>query len=252
MRVNRRVVLGGVAAAAMLPRQAIRAAAQGTPAATTMVAPGYGVVRVRALPSPELNAAIFPDVMARFLPAIAVVPGYAGYIFSSVASDPSAALTVTFTADEAAAAAASEVAKTYIAGLDPRFQVETPNAEQGPVRTWQVSNRPATELPPFLTGCQITMRNRTSAPDTDTEAITAKVNADLAPQLATMPGFVLYCVIVEGDGRTAINVWETAEHLAAGNDAVRSWASANVPNAFIGDPVVSDGVIAYANIVGFV
>ncbi|MFN8594457.1 MAG: hypothetical protein U0031_23645 [Thermomicrobiales bacterium] len=252
MRVNRRFVLGGVAAVAMLPHQVIRTAAQSTPEATTMVAPGYGVARVRVLPSPELNAAIFPDVMARFLPATEAVPGYAGYIFSNSTSDPSASITMTFTADEAAAAAASEVAKSYVAGLDPRFEVETPIAEEGPVRTWQVTDRPASELPPFLNGCQLTMRNRTNAPGTDGDAITAKVNAELAPQLAALPGFVLYCVIVQDDGRTAINIWETAEHLAAGNDLVRAWATANFPDAFTGDPVVSNGVVGYANIVGFV
>ena len=67
-------------------------------------APGYGIVRVRALPTPELNQAVYPDVMYRFLPQTSAIPGYFGYLFAFENENPAASLTMTLLADEAATA----------------------------------------------------------------------------------------------------------------------------------------------------
>jgi hypothetical protein len=253
MGINRRFVLAAAASAAVLASP-LKAAASGTPEPEprTGRAPGYAIARVRALPTPELNAAIVPDVMATFLPRTAAVPGYAGYLFSQHATDPAATITVTLLADAAAADAAAEIALDYVAGLDPRFVVETPFAQQGPVRIFHTTDRPATELPPFLHGCHFTMRDRINAPGTDIDDVVARATEGLVPLLAGMPGFVLYCWTQTEEGRVAINVWETAEQLAAGNEAIAEWVAANTANTTTGDPVVNDGVIIYADIPRFV
>jgi hypothetical protein len=252
MRVNRRRVLGTVASAAVLSSGLGRVAAQSTPVAATGVVPDYAITRVRALPTPELAAAVVADVLATFLPPTAALPGYAGHVFSAHVTDPTATISLTLLADEAAAAAADQVAREYAASLDPRFVTETPVTDQGPLRIYQTTMRPATELPPFLNGCLFTMRKRRNAPGADIEAVIAKNTNGLTPMLAAMPGFVLYAWLQTADGRTAINVWETPDQQAAGNEVVATWVAANTAETTIGEPVVNDGVVVYADIPDFI
>ena len=252
MRVNRRRVLGTVASAALSSRLG-RVAAQSTPVAATGVGPGYAIARVRALPSPDLAAAIVADVLATVLPPTAALPGYAGHVFSVHMTDPTATISLTLLADEAAAAAANEVAREYAASLDPRFVTAAPVSDQeGPLRIYETTMRPATELPPFLNGCLFTMRNRRNAPGADIETVIAKNFNGLTPMLAAMPGFVLYAWLQTADGRTAINIWETPDHQAAGNAVVATWVAANTAETTTGAPVVNDGVVVHADIPGFI
>ena len=252
MRVNRRRVLGTVAAASGLACRAVRTAAQSTPLAAGAATPGYAIARVRRLPTPDLAAAIVPDVLASFLPNLAALPEYAGYVFSAHRTDPAATISLTLLADASAAPAADRAAQEYVATLDPRFVIQTPVAEQGPVRISHPTPRPAADLPPFLQGCQFTMRSRVNAPGIDIAAVIARARGGLVPMLVAMPGFVGYWWIQTEDGRTAINIWETAEQLAAGNEAVAAWVVANSAGTTTGDPVVNDGVVTYADIPGFI
>jgi hypothetical protein len=216
------------------------------------VVPGYAITRVHALSTPELAAAIVPDVLATFLPPTAALPGYAGHVFSTHITDPTAIISLTPLADEAAAAAADQVAREYAASLDPRFVTETPVTDQGPLRIYQTTMRAATQLPPFLNGCVFTMRNRRNAPGADMEAVIAKNTNGLTPMLASMPEFVLYAWLQTADGRTAINIWETLDQQAAGNEVVTSWVAANTAKTTTGAPFVNDGVVLYADIPGFI
>ena len=252
MGINRRQALATAAAASLLLRRYESTVAQSTPVATSAVTPGYAIARVRRLPTPDLAAAIVPDVLASFLPRTAALPGYAGYVFSAHLTDPTATISLTLMADAVAAAAADRVAREYVATVDPRFVTETPVAEQGPVRISQMAIRPAADLPPFLQGCQFTMRGRVNAPGVDIEAVIARASDILVPMLAAMPGFVCYWWIQTEDGRTAINIWETAEQLAAGNEAVAAYVVANSAGTTTGDPVVNDGVVIYADLPGFI
>src|SRR5215213_5160776 len=252
MAVNRRQVLGTVVAASLLASRSDSMAAQSTPVATSAVTPGYAIARVRQLPTPDLAAAIVPDVLATFLPRTAALPGYAGYVLSSHQTDPAATISLTLMADAATAAATDRVAREYVATLDPHFVTETPVAEQGPVRIYQTTTRPAADLPPFLQGCQFTMRDRVNAPGVDIEAVIARATDILVPMLAAMPGFVLYGWIQTEDGRTAINIWETAAQLAAGNDAIAAYVAVNSVGTTTGEAVVNDGVVTYADIPGFI
>src|SRR5919107_1209708 len=206
MAVNRRQVLCTVVAASLLSSRAERTAAQSTPVAMSAVTPGYAIARVRRLPTPDLAAAIVPDVLVTFLPRTTALPGYAGYVFSAHVTDPMATISLTLLADEAAAAAADQVAREYTASLDPRLVTESPVTDQGPLRIYQTTMRPASALPPFLNGCLFTMRNRRNAPGADIEAVIAMNSNDLTPMLAAMPGFVLYAWLQTPEGRTAINI----------------------------------------------
>ena len=67
-----------------------------------------------------------------------------------------------------------------------------------------------------------------------------------------MSGFVLYCWILTDDGRSAITIWETPDQAAAGNGAIADWFAANTASTATGEPVVNDGVVAYADIPGFI
>lgn len=252
MPVTRRTLLGTTLLAAAAPA-VIRHAAlaqDATPVADIAAAPGYGIVRVRTVGSPELNEAVFPDVMYRFLSKTAEVDGYVGYIFAVENDDPATSVTMTLLSEEAAVESANAVAKEYVAGLDPRLTPETPLAEQGPVRIFQLTDRPASELPPHLTGCQITFRHRINADETDIEAIIQAVNEGLIPILQEMDGFVLYGWLGTPDGRISFNIWETAEQLAAGDEAIADWVAANPIVTMEGTTDVYAGTIGYAEVVG--
>lgn len=225
-------------------------AQEATPAAARPAVPGYGIVRVRVLATPELGQAVFPDVMYRFLPMTAAIPGYYGYLFAWENENPAATLSMTLLADEAAAADADAVAKAYVAEIDPRLTPETPLAEQGPVRIFALTERTAAELPPFLSGCQFTFRQRMNAPDTDIEGILAAVQGDLIPVLSAMDGFVLYGWLGTPEGRIAFNIWETAEQLAAGDQAVADFVAANPIVTAQGETVVHAGTIGFADVLG--
>lgn len=252
MPVSRRVFLGStiLAAAAPLALPAFARAQDATPEAMGPNAPGFGIIRARALPTPELNQAVYPDVMSRFLPQTQAIPGYFGYLFAFENDNPATSLTMTLLADEAAVTEADEVAKDYVAGLDPRLTPETPLAEEGPVRIWETTDRSASEVPPHLTGCQVTFRHRINAEETDIEAIIQTVNEGLIPTLREMDGFVLYGWLGTPDGRISFNIWETAEHLAAGDEAVAEFVAANPVITMEGTTDVYAGTIGYADVLG--
>lgn len=253
---TRRMVLAGAAAtaAAGLIRPAVRAQdatpmADATPTAGGAAMPGFAIARVRKLPSKALNDAIYPDVMARFLPGTAAIPGFLGYVFAFDETDPATSLTMTLLADEVAADAADAYARAYVSQIDPRFVVETPVAERGPIRIYATTDAPTAALPPFLNGCVITMRNRTNAPGADMDAIVANAQATLVPIMRAMPGFVMYCWILTAHGRMAVNIWETDDQLNAGDKAVAAYVAANTA-ATVANTVVSTGRIGYAILPG--
>ncbi len=251
MTLSRRTFFGGAATCILWGAARSTAHAQdATLAAVDVVTPGVAIARVRKLPSAALNQAIYPDVMARFLPGTAAIPGFLGYVFAFHRSDPTASLTLTLLADDTAADAAEAYAKAYVAQLDPRFVAETPVALRGPMRIYETTRTPRGELPPFLHGCAVTMRNRTNAPGADMEAVVAKASTGLVPLLRAMPGFVLYGWVQTEGGRTAVNIWQTDEQLRAGNAVVASWVADNTADTTVGDPVVNDGHVGYGVIPG--
>jgi hypothetical protein len=258
MTVTRRALLGSsLLAAAPIAMPMLARAQDATPDAMSSPAaqssseiPGYGIVRVRTVASPEINEAVFPDVMYRFLPKTAAVDGYTGYVFAVANDDPASSLTMTLLTDEAAVAAANEVAKEYVAGLDPRLAPETPLAEQGPVRIWAVTDRPASEVPPHLTGCQISFRHRFNAEEPDIEGVIIAVNDELIPGLREMDGFVLYGWLGTSDGRISFNIWETEDQLAAGDQYVADFVATHPIVTTNGTTDVYAGTIGYSDILG--
>jgi len=252
MQVNRRTLFSSaIATAATLAAPGIIGLAQeATPGPGSIATPGYGIARVRQHPTAELAQAVYPDVMSRFLPPTAAVPGYAGYIFAFDDADPAVTINITLLADAAAADAANAVAQDYVQGMDPRLMPETPLAEQGEVRIFQVTDRPRTELPPLLTGCHITMRHRMNTPDTDIEGVIAAAADGFGPIIRDMNGYVLYGWMHTDGGRVSFNIWETTAQLEAGNEAVAAFVADNPVITSEGETLVHNGVIGYSDIFG--
>jgi hypothetical protein len=260
MSLTRRRLLGTALATLVLPaaHQTMVGAQHATPEPVGISTPGsedidaprFGIARVRTHPTPERAQAVYPDVMSHFLPATAAVPGYFGYIFAFGTDDPRSTINITLLDHEAAAADAQAVAEAYVEGMDPRLSPETPIAEQGGVRIYQLTERPRSELPPLLHDCHITMRHRRNAPDTDIEGIIRSASEGFGPIQGAMEGFILYCWMHAADGRISFNIWETAEHMQAGNEAVAAWGAANPVITSEGETVVLNGVIGYSDILG--
>jgi hypothetical protein len=255
MQLTRRRLLATALAAPALPIHSIQAqdatpetGGLATPAIPGIEGPGIGIARVRTHASPDAAQAVYPDVMFRFLPPTAMVPGYAGYIFAFDTSDDRNTINVTLLADQAAGDEANVVARSFVEGMDPRLTPETTLAEEGVVRIYQRTERSASELPPLLHGCHITMRHRRNAPDTDIEGVIRSASEGFGPIQAAMEGFVLYCWMHTEGGRVSFNIWETAEQMEAGNQAVADWGAANPVITTEGETVVHNGVIGYSDL----
>lgn len=251
-QTTRRALLGGAAAAGVGVMVSHRAAAwqDATPAASAANAPAYAIARVRTQPSDELRQAIYPDVMATFLPPTRAVPGFLGYTYVFDDADPVAAFTLTTLTDPEAATAAAEVAKAYVDQLDPRFATETPLSADGRVRMYATTDRTPAELPPFLHGATFTMRDQTNAPGFDVEEAIRVATETLIPLFQRLPGFVLYCWFERPEGRIAINIWDTPEDLAAASDALAAWRTEYFATPTASQEVAYNGTIGYATIAG--
>jgi hypothetical protein len=251
-RTTRRALLGGAAAASVGVVVSYRVAAgqDATPAADAANAPAYAIARARTLPSAALNQAIYPDVMATFLPSTMAVPGFLGYTFVFDAADPATSLTLTTLTGAEAASAAAEVARAYVGQLDPRFVTETPLSAEGRVRMYATTSRSATALPPFLHGATFTMRDQTNAPGVDLEEAIRAATETLIPLFQRLPGFVLYCWFERPGGRIAINIWDTPEDLAAASDALAAWRAVNFATPTASQELAYNGTVGYATIAG--
>jgi hypothetical protein len=251
-RTTRRVLLGGVAAAGVGAMVSHRAAALqvATPAAGEANAPGYAIARVRTLASAELNQAFYPDVMAKFVPKTTALPGFLGYVYAFDDADPASIFTLSTLTDADAALASAEIAQAYVDQLDPRFAIETPLSADGRVRMYATTDRSPAELPPFLHGATITLRNQTNAPGLDLDETIRIATETLIPLFRSLPGFVLYCWFERPEGRIAINIWDTPEDLAAASDALAAWRAEYFATPTASEEVAYNGTIGYATIAG--
>jgi hypothetical protein len=236
-------------AGAVLPRFSV-SAQNATPPPTEGDGPAYATARVRTQPSAALNQAVYPDVMATFLPPTMAIPGFLGYAFVFDDADPATAFTFSTLTSEEAALASLTVAQEYVAQLDPRFVTETPLSTEGPVRMYATSAKPAAELPPFLHGAAFTMRDQTNAPGLDLEDAIRIATETLIPLFQSLPGFVLYCWFERPGGRIAINIWETAADLAAASDALAAWREEYFATPTASQEVDYNGTVGYARIAG--
>ena len=114
MNLSRRTLVASMTAAAgshLLLRHPTLA--QGTPEASPvavetgesgMAAPGFALARVRTLTdSSQSQHAVFPHVMADFLPPTREVEGYGGYVIAIDEMNPAVAITLTLLAGESGA-----------------------------------------------------------------------------------------------------------------------------------------------------
>ena len=211
---------------------------------------GYAIARVRGVATEELSQAVFADALTHFLPENRAIAGFRGYVLARSNDDTTSHITMSLLADEAAAAESTVASEAYVSTLDPRYKQELQHQEQGPVRVWALTERSKLDVPPALTGCQFTMRSRISAEGIDIDAVIAKVTSGLVQQLSAMAGFVLYGWFLTNEGRTSFNIFETREQLEAGDTIVADWVAANTADTTVGEAIVNEGTIGYAEIAG--
>lgn len=253
MAASRRALVGGAVAigSGVLLSPARVLAQDATPVAGgTGDMPTYASAQVHTQPSADLNQAIFPDVMASLLPQRAALPGFHGYVFVFDEADPATAFTLSTFTNEDDARASGELAATYAEELDPRLEATTPLDIDGPVRMYATTARTSAELPPFLHGAVFTLRDQTNAPDVDIENAVAVATETLIPLFQSLPGFILYCWFERPGGRIAINIWETADDLAAASDALVAWREEHFATPTSSEEVAYRGTIGYAKVTG--
>lgn len=252
VRFDRRTLVSGVAAtgaAALIPGVS-SLAQEGSPTPVDEFRPGYATTRVRVQPSAELNHAIYPHVMATLLPSILEIPGTLGYTFVFDDADPATAFVFSTATDETAAVTSEDLASEWVQDLDPRFVTETPDAHDGLVRMYATTDKPSTELPPYLHGAAFTLRDQTNAEGVDLDSAVDIATETLIPLFQSLPGFVLYCWFERPGGRVAINIWETHEDLVAAGDELAAWREEYFATPTASERVAYDGTIGYSTIAG--
>jgi hypothetical protein len=257
MHTTRRALIGGAGAALaaaglhaspLVAQEASPVAVSDATPAGMDGPPGYAIARVRRLPDATLNQANYPNVMATYLPRLEQVPGFMGYVFAFDDDDPDGSFSLTLLDDESSVAGVESVTTEYVASLDPRFAVETPWASQGAVRMFAATSRPLAELPPFLHGAPLLIRDQTSTPDFDLEAAVALATETLLPRFMEQPGFVLYCWFVREGGRVVVEIWETPEDLEASREMLLAWRDEHFSAPTSTDTTDIEGTIGYVTI----
>jgi hypothetical protein len=79
---------------------------------------------------------------------------------------------------------------------------------------------------------------------TDVDELVSKVEAEFAPQVKQIDGFVGYYVIDGGDGTVvSVTVGETEEAVEASTSAAREWVRASIADLIEGPPQIVAGEV---------
>jgi hypothetical protein len=78
----------------------------------------------------------------------------------------------------------------------------------------------------------------------DVDALVARVEAEFAPRVKELDGFVGYYVIEGGDGTAvSVTVGETAEAVEASTSAAADWVRESAAELIDGPPIVTAGEV---------
>jgi hypothetical protein len=215
---------------------------------------GYVIMRMRPLDDPQYRDDINEQVIAQFLPAIAELDGFLGYLVADVIDDPSLTFGVTVLRDMDAVAASDEVVKSFVFQdeVDEHVVIEETRRWAGDLLILGTTEEAAASeaTPPlddFGAGYFVTARIFQSIPGTDPRGFVEEATAGFVPIVQAIPGFVGYLWFPTDAGFISISVFDTEASAIESTEAGIAWATEHLAAYTNTPPEVINATVVHAN-----
>lgn len=259
-KVTRRQVAGaaaGIAGGVLLSdhRVAAQSASPSAGDATPLTPLGYVTMRMRPLEEPGDRDNTNAQVIEEFLPAIAEVDGFLGYLVADVVDDPLLTFGVTVMRDLEASLAADEVANSFVTQeeIDEDVIIEATQRWAGDLLILGVSESAAADpatppLPASGAGYLVTARIFKSIPGTDPREFAEKARSEFLPIIDVLPGFIGYLWFPTDDGFVAVSLYQSEDAALASTEAAQAWAVEHLAAYTDAPPQVINATVVHANL----
>jgi hypothetical protein len=212
-------------------------------------------MRMRPLEEPGDRDQTNAQVIEEFLPAIAQVDGFLGYLVADVIDDPLLTFGVTVMRDLEASQASDEVAQSFVTQeeVDEDVVIEETQRWTGDLMVLGVSDDAAASAatPPldgFGAGYFVAARVYQSIPGTDPREFAEQVKNEFLPIIDVLPGFVGYLLFLTDSGFASVSLYQSEESAAGSTEAAQAWAAENLSAYTDSPPEVINATIVHANL----
>jgi hypothetical protein len=260
-RTRRSLVAAGAALAGGFLVTRGSASAQGSTPGSAMASPvaditplGHVVMRMRPFDDPQYRDEMNAQVIEQFLPAIAAVDGFLGYLVADVIDDPALTFGVTVMRDLEAVAAADDVVESFVFQdhIDEHVVIEETRRWAGDLLILGQTDEATTDAatPPlddFGAGYFITARIYQSIPGTDPRGFVAEATSGFLPIVLAIPGFVGYLWFPTEEGFVALSLYDTEASAIESTEAASEWAAEHLAAYTNTPPEVINATVVHAN-----
>jgi len=258
--LTRRRVVGAAAGIAggflVTNRRASAQSASPSAGEATQITPlGYVTMRMRPLEEPGDRDNTNAQVIEDFLPAIAEVDGFLGYLVADVVDDPLLTFGVTIMRDLDASLASDEVAKSFVTQeeIDEDVVIEETQRWAGDLLMLGVSDAAAASAatPPLGesgAGYFVTARIYQSLPGTDPRGFVEQARTEFLPIIDALPGFVGYLWFPTEGGFASVSLFQSEESATEATSQAQSWAAEHLAAYTDSPPQVINATVVHADL----
>jgi hypothetical protein len=256
-RISRRSLTAagvGFAAGLLAPSRGPAAARDATPGLATpidAITPyGYVTVRMRPYETAEIRDDVTAIVIRDFIPAIAGIDGFEGYLVADVLGDPRLTFGVSVLRDRAAAARSDELALDFVtqSHIDEHVVIEETRRWTGDLLMLGTASAPAVATPMANhgAGAHVTTRIHQSRPNADPRGLVPEAIAGYLPIIEGSLGFLGYLWFPTEDGFVEVLLSESEAAAVATTDATAAWEAEHLAAYTEGEPEVINATVVYA------
>lgn len=227
---------------------------RGVHASASEATPGYVTMRMRPLDDPQFRGDMNARVIGEFLPKIAAVEGFEGYLVADVIDHPNLTFGVTVLRDRAAARS-DAVAKSFVfeGDIDKHIIIEETRQWAGDLLMLctpadATGDAVASPVAEHGAGYYVTARIHTSLPNTDPRGFVPEAIAGFPPIIVGLPGFVGYLWFPVEGGFVALSVYDTKGSAIESTNAAKVWATEHLAAYTDGNPEVINAIVVYADV----
>lgn len=211
-------------------------------------------MRMRPYETQEIRDDVNELVIRDFLPAIAAINGFEGYLVGDVLHDPHLTFGVTVLRDRETLARSDEVAQNFVTQdhIDEHVVIEETRRWAGDLLMLgtpaEATGTPAASAwDENGVGFYLTVRIHTSLPNTDPRGFVREATDGFLPIILGLPGFLGYLWFPVEGGFVALSLYETEAAANESTDAARAWATEHLADYTDGNPEVINASVVYAN-----
>lgn len=243
----------GLAAGALASAGLSAAAQDASPVAVAspvsdLASLGYVSMRMRPYETVEIRDDVNELVIRDFLPAIAQIEGFEGYLVGDVIHDPLLTFGVTVLSNEEAIARSDEVARNFVTQdhIDEHVVIEGTRRWSGDLLMLgtpaeATGTAAASPWADNGVGFYVAVRVHTSLPNTDPRGFVRDAREGF------LPGFLGYLWFPVEGGFVAVSLYETEAAADESTEAARAWATEYLAEYTDGNPEVINATVVYAD-----